>query len=108
VYFPESGIISVVTVDAQRRQTEIAIVGREAMTGLPVIHGAERSPFEVYVQVGGEAQWISAQDLRRIMDQSFMLQKCLLRYTHVFGVQVSYTTLAIVEGRLKSGWRVRS
>jgi hypothetical protein len=34
VYFPQSGVISMVAVDAQRRQTEIAIVGREGMTGL--------------------------------------------------------------------------
>lgn len=101
VYFLESGIASVVADGRTLRQTEVAIVGREGMTGLPVIHGAERSPFEVYVQAGGQAQCISAQDLRRVMDESPMLQKCLLRYAHVFGVQAGYTALANAQGTIE-------
>jgi CRP-like cAMP-binding protein len=101
VYFLESGIASMVADDRTRRQTEVAIVGREGMTGLPVIHGAERSPFEVYVQVRGEAQCISVQDLRRVMDESPMLQKCLLSYAHVFGVQVGYTAFANAQGTIE-------
>jgi CRP-like cAMP-binding protein len=101
VYFLESGIASLVAVGRTRCQTEVAIVGREGMTGLPVIHGAERSPFEVYVQVAGEAQCISVKHLRRVMDESPMLQKCLLRYAHVFGVQAGYTAFANAQGKIE-------
>jgi len=102
VYFPHSGVVSVVAVNArQRRQSEITIVGREGMTGLPVVHGAERSPFEVYVQVAGQAQCISAHRLRCVMDESPTLQKCLLRYAHVFGVRAGYTAFANAQGKIE-------
>jgi hypothetical protein len=48
VYLPERGIASVVAVAAgDRRQAEVALVGLEGMIGLPVAHGADRSPFDV-------------------------------------------------------------
>src|SRR5262245_53281631 len=44
VYFPESGIASVVAACAgERSHAEIAVVGREGMTGLAVVHGTDRS-----------------------------------------------------------------
>lgn len=45
IYFPESGIASlVVRGGGQRRQAEVAMLGREGMTALPVVLGTERSP----------------------------------------------------------------
>jgi hypothetical protein len=39
-YFPESGIASVIAVgNGDRLQAEVALVGREGMTGLPVVLG---------------------------------------------------------------------
>ena len=56
VYFPDGGIASVVAVAGnERRQAEVAIIGREGMSGLAVIHGADRSPCDVFMQVEGAA-----------------------------------------------------
>jgi CRP-like cAMP-binding protein len=101
VYLPERGIASVVAVAAgDRRQAEVALVGREGMIGLPVAHGADRSPFDVFIQVEGDGICISAQNLRRAMDQSLTLLKCLLRYAHTFDVQASFTALANARGSI--------
>ena len=101
VYFQESGIASVVAVSGgERRQAEVAIVGREGMTGLPVVHGADRSPCEIFIQVEGEGQCISAENLRKVMDESITLLKCFLRYAHVFTVQSGYTALANARGNV--------
>ena len=55
VYFPECGIASVVAVGgSERRQAEVAVVGREGMTGLPVVHGTDRSPCDIFMQVEGD------------------------------------------------------
>src|SRR5262245_6231537 len=71
VYFPEAGIASVVaTSGGERRQAEIAVVGRDGMTGLAVVHGADRSLCEIFIQVEGEGQCISAGNLRAVMDES--------------------------------------
>ena len=95
VYFPESGIASVVAVgNGWGHQAEVAVVGREGMTGLPIVHGTDRSPCDIFIQVEGDGHCISAQKLREALDQSITLLRCLLLYAHAFGVQCNYTALA--------------
>jgi len=99
VYFPESGIASVVAVGGgEHRQAEVAAVGREGMTGLPVVHGTDRSPCDVFIQVEGDGRCITADKLRKVRDQSITLLRCLLRYAHAFGIQSNYTALANARG----------
>jgi len=95
VYFPESGMASVVANGGgERRQAEVALVGHEGMTGLPVVHGVDRSPCDVFMQVEGHGLRISAQTLREAMYESPSLLRCLLLYAHVFSVQTGCTALA--------------
>ncbi len=102
VYFPESGIASVVAVGGgERRQAEVAVVGWEGMTGLAVLLGAQRSPCDVFMQVEGEGHCIAADDLRKALERSTSLLAILLRYAHVFGVQSAYTALANSQGKLE-------
>jgi CRP-like cAMP-binding protein len=99
VYFPESGIASVVAVGGgEHRQAEVAVVGREGMTGLPIVHGTDRSPCDVFMQVEGDGQCIAAPKLREAMDQSISLLRFLLRYAHAFGIQANYTALTNARG----------
>jgi len=101
VYFPESGIASVVAAaNGESRQAEVAFVGREGMTGLPVIHGTDRSPCDIFIQVEGNGHCIAAQNLRDALGQSISLLRCLLRYAHAFGIQINYTALANARGRI--------
>jgi len=88
-YFIQRGLGSVVAVN-NGRQTEIAIVGWEGMTGLPVV-----------MQVEGEGQCIAADNLRRAMKQSTTLSAFLLRYAHVFFVQVGHAALANAQGKIE-------
>jgi CRP-like cAMP-binding protein len=102
VYFIEGGLGSVVTIGGgDRRQAEVAVIGREGMTGVPVVLGAERSPCEVFMQVGGRGQSIDADKLSGAMDKSKTLAKCLLRFAHVFVVQGNYTALANAHGKVE-------
>ena len=74
VYFPESGIVSVVAVSAtDRHKAEVALVGREGMTGLPTVLGVAHSPYDLFVQIAGEGQRISTHKLLEVMDQSTTL-----------------------------------
>lgn len=101
-YFPESGLGSVVAVGGgERRQVEVAVIGREAMTGLPVVSGAGRSPSDIFMQVEGNGQRVCADNLRAAMQQSVSLLRCFLRYTHVFAVQAGYTALANAQGTIE-------
>lgn len=94
VYFMESGFASVVADGAGMRGIEVGIIGREGMTGLPVVLGNDRSPNDTYIQVAGAAQRISTAKLRWAMDQSVSLHRSLLRYAHAFLIQTANTALA--------------
>jgi len=99
VFFPECGIASVVAVGGgERRQAEVAIIGREGMTGLPVVLGTDRSPCDIFMQVEGEGYCIAAQKLSEVLNQSISLLKYLLRYGHTCAVQANYTALANARG----------
>jgi len=102
VYFIESGLVSVVGLDGvHRREAEVCVIGREGLAGLPVVLGVDRSPTETVVQVKARAQCIAADALHQALDQSPSLMSCLLRYVHLYVVQVSHTALANARGKIE-------
>jgi CRP-like cAMP-binding protein len=103
VYFPENGIVSIVA-KSRHEQAEAAIIGREGMTGIPVVLGNDRWVNDTYVQVDGNGSRIAASDLRKALAKSANLRSMFLAFTQAFVVQTTQTALAnargIVEGRL--------
>jgi CRP-like cAMP-binding protein len=93
VFFPESGVISVVATAGNQR-IEAGIIGREGVSGAALIQGADRSPNESYVQIEGVGHRIKAKAFRRALEQSHSLARLVLRYVHVFLLQVTHTALA--------------
>src|SRR6185312_16005431 len=98
IYFPESGFASVV-VDGGKKPIEVGIIGRERMTGLPVVLGNDRNANDVFMQVAGRGQCIRANDLRKAIEKSVTLHRTLLRYAHAFLEQATRT--AVANGRSK-------
>src|SRR5262245_12423077 len=87
VYFPESGLGSVVAVGVGREaQAEVGIIGHDGMTGLPIVHGTDRSPYEIFIQVEGIGQRIATADLKRAMAESPTMRNCFLLFAHVFAI----------------------
>ena len=106
VYFPMSGLASIVgTTRLNRRieggyRIEVGMVGYEGMTGLAVVLGDDRSANETVVQSSGRALRIGSGPLRKAMDASPTLTRTLLRYVHVFMMQASQTAVANGCGKL--------
>ncbi|HZA92950.1 MAG TPA: Crp/Fnr family transcriptional regulator, partial [Gemmatimonadales bacterium] len=104
VYFLEEGIVSVVAITSQGRRIEAGIIGREGMTGLPILLGTDRSPQECFIQTAGEGLRIRADDLRRAMASSASLHQHLLRFVQAFMIQMGQTALSngshVIEKRL--------
>ena len=94
VYFPEDGIASVVGDSKSSGEIEIGIIGKEGMTGLMVVMGNDRSPYNTFVQVAGSALVLSARNLRSAMKKSPTLRDLLLHNVQVFMIQTSQTALA--------------
>src|SRR5215208_6903701 len=80
IYFLEDGIASVVGDSKTFGQIEIGIIGKDGVTGLYMILGSDRSPYETFMQVAGGALRIETDKLRAAMDKSRTLHQLLLGY----------------------------
>lgn len=70
VYFPVSGVISMVNTMADGSASEVGTIGNEGIVGLPVILGDELSPMFAYVQVPGTGLCMRAEILRSALQRS--------------------------------------
>ncbi len=91
VYFVESGFISALTMLSEGQPLEIGLIGAEGVAGVSVVLGATRSYSETMCQTGGGAYRMSAKALIASLALAPHLRNLLLRYTHVFHVQVAQT-----------------
>ncbi|MBE9194171.1 Crp/Fnr family transcriptional regulator [Synechocystis sp. LEGE 06083] len=88
-YFPNTAMISVVSIMEDGSTTEIGLIGNEGMVGLPIILGGKQTTSQVIVQVPGEAWKLSAHILLQEFEQSPQLQRILLLYTQARLTQIS-------------------
>jgi len=82
VYFPTSGIISLLAAVADRATLEIGIVGREGMVGLPAFMGVKTSGNRAVVQGAGAAMTMKVAAFRKECDNGGSLTRLLRRYSH--------------------------
>ncbi len=99
VCFPDSGIISVVARSEGLNTVEVGLVGRDGMTGLPIVMGDSQSPQDTYVQVPGTGHWLDATALSVLLETRPAMRQLMLGYAHVFTTQIAQTALA--NGRAK-------
>ena len=100
VYFMETGIASVVAVQPDETRVEVGLIGREGMSGMAVVLGGDQSPHATYIQVAGEGQRITANELRKAMSASQTLHSLLLKFVQVFMVQTAHTAIANARGHI--------
>jgi len=89
IYFPETGFASVVAIRRDGKEVEVGLIGREGMTGLPIVLGNHRSPHAVYIQASGKGHCIPASELRQAIGASTSLRDSLLKFVQAFGVQTT-------------------
>ena len=89
VYFPTTGIVSLVSVMKNKSTTEIGLIGREGMVGILQLLGEGFCHSFSMVQVEGTAIRVEAEVLRVELTQNRILQKLLLRYALKLFNQVS-------------------
>jgi CRP-like cAMP-binding protein len=100
VYFPEEGFASVVAIQSNGKQVEVGLIGREGMTGLPIVLGDNRSPHATYIQAPGTGMCIAAAELRQATQTSPSLRDSLLKFVQAFNVQTTHTAICNVQSRL--------
>ena len=81
VYFPEDGIISVLSVMTDGSGIETATVGNDGMAGIAVFHGIDSVAEQAYVQVPGEGYRIESRAFRESLPSCPALTALLHRYS---------------------------
>ena len=88
VYFPDSGVVSVVAVYADGNIIEMATIGREGCTGMQAVFGAKSSSVRLLVQIPGSAAKMSRAAFARAMDSMPSFRSLMYAYVHAFLEQV--------------------
>lgn len=82
VYFPTSGIISLLAAVEHRATLEVGMVGREGMVGLPAFMKVKTSRNRAVIQGAGSALAMKVTTFRHACDNGGSLSKLLRRYMH--------------------------
>ena len=89
VYFPVTGVASLVNTMADGCAAEVGTIGNEGMVGMPVILGDRVAPTSIYVQVPGSGLRLPADHLSEAIARGSSLRKIMLHYVHAFFNQVA-------------------
>jgi CRP-like cAMP-binding protein len=88
VFFPDSGVVSVVAVYADGSIIEMATIGRKGCTSVQAIFGAESSSVRLLVQIPGTATRMSRAAFTRAMETMPSFQRLMYAYVQAFLDQV--------------------
>jgi CRP-like cAMP-binding protein len=88
VYFPDSGVVSVVAVYEDGSIIEMATIGREGCTGFQSILGARESSVRFLVQIAGSAAKMSHAAFTRALSSMPSFRNLMYAYVHAFLEQV--------------------
>jgi CRP-like cAMP-binding protein len=90
VYFPTDSIISMVS-DMEEGTVEVGTVGREGMSGLPLLLRAHSMATRAYVQVPGYGLRLSAEHLAGLIAECPRFEHLLYLYAQALFDQVAQT-----------------
>ena len=93
VYFPTSGIISLLADVDDGSTLEVGIVGREGMAAMSVFMGVKTSPNSAVVQGAGSALRMKAATMGSMAANGSSLPRLLRRYSYSLWAQLSQSSV---------------
>lgn len=110
VYFPHSGVVSLVVELASGETIESAMIGRESLVGASSGLNGETSVSKAIVQVAGTASMLDSHRLRELCVSSVTARTALFRHEQIVLVQAQQSAACnathTVEARL-ARWLLR-
>ena len=91
VYFPVSSLISLLTVVEDDLATEVGMIGREGMVGVPLLFGVRNSPVRALVQGAGLALQMPSGVFLRELERTASLRGKVFGFAHDLMLQISQT-----------------
>ena len=100
VYFPTSGMASILAIGEGGESVDTTMVGREGMTGLAVFLGTGQMPVRTMVQIAMKGFRLPSAALRAELERGGLLVGLLQRYTQVVMVSMAQLILCNRAHRL--------
>lgn len=88
-YFFKGGMASLLSVTEDGHSIEVAMIGNEGVVGLPAILRVNTTPYQVVVQIPGNAMRLRSEVFTSEFNRGGRLQDLLLRYLHTLLTQIS-------------------
>ncbi|HEX8558389.1 MAG TPA: Crp/Fnr family transcriptional regulator [Pyrinomonadaceae bacterium] len=82
VYFPLNCLLSMVTTMEDGSTVESGTIGREGMSGIPVLLNAGQTTMPTFCQIPGDAVRLRAEFLRESYERNEETRRVLNRYVH--------------------------
>jgi CRP-like cAMP-binding protein len=92
LYFPINCLLSLVTQMEDGSSAESGCIGREGMSGVPVLLDARQTPMPTFTQIPGDALRVRADVVKAAYERGGALRDILNRYVHTVIVVGSYST----------------
>jgi CRP-like cAMP-binding protein len=89
IYFPENGVISLLTFMENGESIEVGTVGNEGMVGLPIFLGVTTMLGEAFSQIPGSAMRMETSVFKRSVTPGSVIYSLLLRYTQALFNQIA-------------------
>jgi CRP-like cAMP-binding protein len=86
VYFPLTCLLSLVTTMEDGSTVESGTIGREGMSGIPVVLNAGQTTMPTFCQIPGDAVKVRAEHVRDLYEHSAEARRILHRYVHTIVV----------------------
>jgi CRP-like cAMP-binding protein len=93
VYFPITGIVSLLYVMEDGASAEIAVIGNEGVVGISLFMGGESTPSRAVVQSAGLGFRMHSQVIKEEFHRSGPVMHVLLRYTQALITQMAQTAV---------------
>jgi CRP-like cAMP-binding protein len=93
LYFPASGIVTLLYGMESGASTQIAVIGNEGVVGIALFMGGESTPTRAVVQSAGHGHRLKAAVLKTEFALGGPLQNLLLRYTQALIAQMTQTAV---------------
>lgn len=93
LYFPNSGMLSLLSMSEDGTTIEVGMVGTEGVVGIPVLLEISTTPYAAMAQLESDVIRIKGQVIKSEFARSGRLNQLLLRYTHVLLMQTAQSVV---------------
>lgn len=102
VYFPLTCLLSMVTTMEDGESVESGIIGREGMSGIPVVLNAGQTTMPTFCQIPGDSVRIRSEHVREVCERSDETRRIFNRFIHTIVVIGSQSAACNVLHRVEA------